>query len=109
MKTIPVEVTEQGRPLVNTDKGAHVIAESADVLLIVVDMASERCEVGATATGSGCAPEIFITCNEDSLHLGTEGDNCTALRFPTLVGWDIFCAECSRYTLSICFHKIPNV
>lgn len=99
-KDVRIEVQE-GAPLVN-----HAWLHAKNMVAIYIDMRSKRCDV--LTTGSDCGiPMVMLWAGDDALHLDeTKPRNMpTVISFPDYRGWDVFSAECSRYTLSVCLIK----
>lgn len=97
-----IEITNQGGPIAND---AYILEKGDRVAAVLVDFETKYCEIFATG-GNGENPNICIGCSENSLHY-KEGlkDDITEISFPKFTGWNIFCAEFSRYSLYICFTK----
>lgn len=100
-----VRVVIQGAPIVND---GYIHARGDSVVAIYIDMRSKRCRVGATGGGDD-GPKIEIEADGDgaSLHLDESQprDAVTWIALPEFIGWQVFCAELSRYTLAVCLVK----
>ncbi len=97
---VELRIDMQGGPIVNCGYVHHA---GRDVAAVEIDMKSKHCAVSMTGS-SDDIPLVMLSPTERSLHL-TQGKDAepTAICFPGFYGWDIFCAEVSRYTLLICF------
>jgi hypothetical protein len=96
--TIELQIIEQGGPRINL---GWVERAGAGVVALGVDMQSKRCSVNGSGMSDG-SPMLMLS-GEGALHLvkGLE-DKWTLLALPQFAGWNIWSAEISRYTLSIC-------
>lgn len=94
VQKLKIEV-HAGSVIVN---GAWIQQDGADVKAVGVDLSTKRAEISYTSD----VPEIGLDVGCGSLH-GSGVHGVTILRFPTLVGWQIWSADVSRYTVHICF------
>lgn len=95
----------QGGPVVNS---AAFYRKESRIVLIEVDLKSKYCRVGYTVTGNLPAVGIFETprsVNLDSSKIG----GYTEIVFPDFKDWNIYLANCSRYTLHVCLVKPRKV
>lgn len=95
-------VTKQGGIILN--EGCTIIAECTSVKAVCIDMKSKRGMIAGY--GNGEYPSLYLIGIEGSLKLKNGFENVeTIIEFPDLKGWNIFSANVSRYTVSICFLK----
>lgn len=104
-RQVKAEVTHQGAVIAN-DNGV-VYRESEDICIVCMDLETERARTSGTGFGGGDPPNVFLEATEGSIHLHKEKsrDEVTVVSFPEFVGWTIFMADVSRYTLSLTFLK----
>ncbi len=96
-----LRIIRQGAPVAND---AWIMSQHGNLAAVFVDMKSKYCEVDAFWSGD-FGPGLFIGARKDSLHLHRRQKGHTELVFTELRGWEIWCAEISRYALNICFIK----
>ena len=105
MKTPLFSIKAQGGPRVNA---GNIVAEGKNVVALSVDLHSKYCEVGWVGSDKG-TPIVGITRTERSLGLEKgKKDQVTELIFPTFKGWEVWSANCSRYTLRVCLVKLDS-
>lgn len=104
MKPVRIKIIAQGAPLVND---AFEYRSGPGIAAIIVDLKSKRCAVTGIS-GGDYGPEIYIDALEgESLHLGDEPGS-TMISFPRYRGWEVFCADISKCTLSVCLIEESN-
>ena len=100
---VPLVVKYQGAMVANS---ATVVAFGGDVLAVEVDMKSKYGFVGGITGGLGGIPGIIVCANKSSINIQGDRGEPTGLGFPTLKGWDVFCAGfAGRYSIQVCFIK----
>ena len=109
METIKVKIDLQGAPVLSDSSieyGAWVYKSSTDILVIILDTSSKYCEVGAIMGFNGI-PGIAIEANENTLYTSKSHNvnDLTAVSFPALKNWDIWCCEASKYSIKICLTR----
>ena len=96
-----VRVIHQGSVVVNN---AFIINQSENVIALIVDLASKWAHIDSYFSG----PDVR------GISLGASGNTSyphktkfgtTEITFPKFKGYDIFCANISKYTLSVCLLK----
>lgn len=108
-----IKITEQGAVRVNE---SHAIDYHENIKMLHVDLKSKRAQVdlfgsdwSSSVTGDTIhIPFVRLSATDETLHLDNSKDrsSVTELSFPDLVGWDILCADITRYTLTIFLKKI---
>lgn len=94
---------EPGEVLVNH---ANVEALGLEVIAAYLDLQSKRAEILAICGSSDRGPGLMLRANEETLYIDeARKGEATTVYFPSLNGWDVHCAELSRYTAAICFTK----
>lgn len=105
------KITQQGKPIVSP-QAPFIVAQGKKFVALEIDMRSKWCEVDATsAAGINGAIEIHIGTTDRSCFLD-DSQECpwTTIQFPNhgCDEWDIFTAECCRYTLRVVLTKRPH-
>lgn len=97
---VRIEVVIQGAPVVNH---ASLHFRGDNIAAIAIDLRSKYCEISG-AGGMDNLPTLGIAASERSLLLDESQprDTETELAFPEFEGWQIWSAECSRYTAKVC-------
>lgn len=92
-------ILKQGGPVFNLGR---IKASGPSLLAIEIDLGSKGCEVLCDLKTDEGAP-LLVLDSVNAVHLGAglELEN-TELSFPDYVGWSVFSAHISRYTLRIC-------
>lgn len=103
-KLLEMITTHVGAPRVNH---AYVEKESDDMIAVGVDLASKYCELDAYGEDENGMPNFYIGVNEESIYLNNAVDRNepTVIEFPTIIGYNVWSVNLSRYTLRICFIK----
>lgn len=106
-----IKISHQGAIKVNR---TFVDRKSRNILTVELDMGSKYVEISSTGEDN-YIPNICLCANKRSLYLKEKYRNKqidkkepTLISFSELIGWDIFCAETSKYTVRICFVKKKN-
>lgn len=113
MNQTKIEIVAQGVP-VPADE-AWVITRHEDIALVVLDMQTKWCVLGAISSVFDKATSMYTPC----VHISptdramqivagrdmTDYDMETEIAFPDFKDWEIAIADCQRYTLSVCFTK----
>ena len=103
-----IDVRLAGGPVVNS---AMELRRGPGVVAISVDLRTKYCEVEACCGGSEEPPSIYIGATGRSLRADHEPERTgsTEIIFPEFVGWSVWAAEVSRYTLAVCLikHEAP--
>lgn len=82
--------------------GASLAFSAPDIACIELDMHSKYAAVSCIEYGSdGGSPVVHIGADERTLHTNTSTDVDTQVSFPDYAGWDVFVAECTRYTCRV--------
>lgn len=100
-KKVQIKVIEQGAPVVQL---AWLVLKTKNFAAFEVDMQSKWCEVDCSG-GVDNLPMVSIGTNSRSTYLSYDGNQATMIGFPEFPGWDVWVAECSRYTLRVCLQK----
>lgn len=98
LEKLKYKVTRQGFPIVNS---GYIIHKTQDLILFEIDMKTKNCLVG-TVSKNGENTCLLITLPENSL--SKEKYNWTELFF-NYKGFEVFCSDCSRYTIRTCLVK----
>lgn len=101
------KIVNQGKPRVNCAP-ALVVASSESIVAFEIDMHSKWCEVDATSSGPNGGLAVHVGTMDRSCHLDETKDlPWTEIEFPDYKcnEWDIFAAECCRYTLRVVLTK----
>lgn len=116
MNTTKIEIAVQGVP-VPTDE-AWVVIRHEDIALVVLDIQTKWCVLGATSSvfdksTSMYTPCVHISPTDRAMQLladrdMTDDDMETEIAFPDFKDWDIAVSNCNRYTLSVCFTKLAG-
>lgn len=79
---------------------------SSGIVALCIDLEQKYSEIVATGS-TGEIPCIVIGANEHTIGFGKGADRSktTEIEFPEFSGWFVFCAEISKYTLSVCLVK----
>jgi hypothetical protein len=103
-RNIPFTIVMQGAPVI-TDLNAVVFVESDNIMCLDVDLDSKWCELVGTGGGDG-GIEVYVDGTGRTYHpeSGPGGHGMTGIRFE-LPDWNMYCAECSRYTLRVVLYK----
>lgn len=105
-KQVKVSVDFQGGPIVNT---ACVIMKRKGLHLVEVDMKTKWCGVSCYISSPFLdeeAPGLMVDCQSRSLHFTPKKKRIhTSISFLEYAGWDIWIAECNRYTLRVVLIK----
>lgn len=109
MKTLLFHIKTQGGPRIDT---GTIVAEGENVVALSIDLHSKYCEVVWLGADEKGVPLIGLFRTERSLYL-TRGkqDKITEIIFPTFAPdpdgktWQVWSADCSRYTLRVCLVK----
>lgn len=102
---IKCKILHQGAPVIN---GASVREISKRIIAIEVDMKSKYCDIDSYEPGGDDEPcGLYIIANKESLNLNKKAklNEPTYIQFPQFVGWSIFSANTSRYTVRVCLIK----
>lgn len=101
MTPTPVEIIEQGAPIVHADS-AYVAHRGDSIAAIVIDLESKRCEVQDNSHDGQL--HLYFYAGEDSHPLKEDvaRDVPTGIALPEFAGWRVWLAEVSRYTLRVC-------
>jgi len=97
---LKIKKTKQGAPIVNN---GWIRIDGEYIVALCIDLKSKYCDVSATS--SGIFPGIVISTTGQSLHLHKKKTGDTWIEFPQYAGWDVWCSNIQRYTLSICLIK----
>jgi len=101
------KVIQQGKPAVNTAP-PHVTAQGENFIAFEIDMRSKWCEVDSICSDSDGMISVCIGTTDRSCNLN-DSRECpwTEIQFPdhNCNEWDIFTAQCSRYTLRVVLIK----
>lgn len=101
----PIKVLEQGAPILNNDY-AYMLMGGAGAVCFFVDLDSKHCELFGTCRGDQNTPELIIgATSETSTVHGNDRDAFTRISFPEFSGWDVHCANISRYTIAVALSK----
>jgi len=79
---------------------AYLAHSSPDIACIEIDMHTKRAVVDGGESG-GEFPVVCIGADDETLHLDTRATTDTRVSFPDYPGWDVFLAECTRYTCRV--------
>lgn len=80
--------------------GASLAYSAPDIACIEIDMHSKYAVVGCVE-GGGESPVVHIGADDRTLHTDTRATADTQVAFPDYVGWEVFVAECCRYTCRV--------
>ena len=95
-----MKVTQKGKIRVNIKAKPHKFKERQ---VLFIDLHSKRGEAGIGSCGD--IPYVWLSPNDESLHLRKTKQEITEISFPEYKGWTIACAEISRYTLIVALIK----
>lgn len=98
-------VTRQGAVRIR-ENSAYICWQWPTIVAIYVDLESKHAEYLGDIYEDGEPPTICLDDNEETLHIdeSKEGES-TLISFPDFVGWTVFSAHVSSYTLSIVLVK----
>jgi len=113
MNPTKIEIVGQGVPVPADD--AWVVTRHEDIALVVLDMQTKWCVLGATSGVYDRESKLYTPC----VHISptdramqivegrdmTDDDMDTEIAFPEFKGWDIAVSDCNRYTISVCFTR----
>lgn len=116
MNPTKIEIVVQGVPVPADD--AWVVTRHDDIALVVLDMQTKWCVLGATSGAFDRESKLYTPC----VHISptdramqivagrdmTDDDLDTEIAFPDFKDWDIAVSDCQRYTLSVCFTKLAS-
>lgn len=108
---VKLRIFQQGAPLVQRSS-AVVTHQYPDIVCLTIDLDSKWCEVSGLGGGPE-GPDICIDATKRSkmscgrLHRSKKG--CTVVQFPDYIGWSVFTAVCSRYTIRVVLTKDTEV
>lgn len=92
-------ILKQGGPILNL---GHIKSSNANLVAIEIDLGSKSCNVSCDSKTEAGAPLLVIDgTNAIYLKAGLEHED-TEIALPDYVGWSVFSAHISRYTLRIC-------
>lgn len=102
IEPIEIKIIQQGSVLVNE---GCVYRRGDGIVALAIDMRTKRGQV----TGSLClcddSPGVSLGVSEDSInHDESKKDIDTDIVFPEFKGWNVWCAEYSRYTVAVCLY-----
>jgi hypothetical protein len=107
---VKLRISQQGAPLVQPS--AVVTHQYPDIVCLTIDMDSKWCEVSGFGDGLE-GPDISIDATKriktscGRLHRSKKGS--TVVQFPDHIGWSVFTAVCSRYTVRVVLTKDKEV
>lgn len=103
-KKVKIEITQQGAPAVNFG-WVHKLGKG--IVAIGIDLQSKYCNLMACTNGDSDGPGVILVADKNTLYLkrGKSVEELTWIQFPEYQGWNIWCAQIGRYTLSICLIK----
>lgn len=103
--SVKTQIRMQGGPQLAE---ARVVARYSTLAAVEVSLKTKHCEI-ALFWEDDKGPALALDCPEQYLPARRprrKPKGLTLVSFPEFAGWAIFCAECCRYTLRICFVKI---
>ena len=81
----------------------QVLHEGENVVAIEIDMRTKRGEVSFFGVDHRGVPSIHLDEVEGSIHIDPSRKGLlTEIAFLDFVGWSVFCANYSRYTVCVC-------
>lgn len=80
--------------------GACLAYSAPDIACIEIDMHSKYAVVGCIEYG-GESPVVHIGADDRTLYTDTSTDGDTQVSFPDYADWEVFVAECCRYTCRV--------
>lgn len=95
MTPTPIQITTQGVAVITQ---AFIRAQSETVAALMGNMQTKDCTVAAIGGDDG-VPMLAISAP------GYNGQAWTEVIFPEWKGWEVWCAEIARYTLTLCLVK----
>lgn len=99
--TLQSVVRTQGAVLVNE---GYVHRRGDNVVAAYVDLKSKRAEYAGAIYEGGKPPVICLDASEETLHIDeSKKGETTLVEFPDFVGWTVFSAHVSKYTLAVVF------
>jgi hypothetical protein len=109
--TMRAQILMQGKPRVNLEAGIHFASYSPNFIAAEIDMHTKWCNIDMIG-GSEDGLVLGIGLTERSLHMDESAEEgSTIIEFPDHKSpeWDIFAAECNRYTLRVVFLRRESV
>lgn len=102
MKSLQVRIDTQGAVDVNY---GVVYKKARNVVALEIDLYSKYCEV--TCIGTLVGPVLGLSAGKNSMHLkkGAHRDDTTYIELPEFVGWDVWSASISKYSLFVCLTR----
>jgi hypothetical protein len=104
---VKFEIIHQGKPVVNPSE-PFIVAQGEGFVAFEIDMRSKWCELDSTCSGLDGNLSLCVGTTDRSCHLD-DSQECpwTEILFPdyNCKEWDIFVAECVRYTLRVVLTK----
>jgi hypothetical protein len=105
-----INISKQGGPQLSNNS-VEIIFKNNKVALLSVSLHSKRCRIftyGTYGTDVMPIPTIMLD-GEGALHLKRGGESeLTEIEFTEFIGWEIWCCEVCRYTLSVCLINKNN-
>lgn len=102
MKTTPIKV-RKGEIVCNR-KEAVIMARYKNFAALIVDLKSKYAQVCGSSVDDYCG--VILDATKDTLFTDKKRKNLfTEISFPEFVGWRVFAAEVSKYTLKVCLMK----
>lgn len=99
-RSVVFKIETQGAVVINN---GYVRAKNKDMAALEFDMRSKYAEMILYHSDDAGRPSIMMQAGEDTLHLDTTKprDMPTVITIQGFKGWDVYMAECSRYTLRV--------
>jgi hypothetical protein len=106
MKLPTLRILHQGKPIINIDN-VYVVKQGKEFLALEIDMHSKWCQIGSVCGCNGDLGFVLIATNRSTNLKKDMKDTWTevVLEGFSLENWDIFTAECCRYTLRLVIIK----
>lgn len=102
MKTTPIKVRKG--EIICDRKEAVIMARYKNFAVLIVDLKSKYAQVCGSSVDKSCA--VILEATKDTIFTDIEMNGClTEIGFPEFVGWRVFAAEVSKYTMKVCLMK----
>lgn len=98
-----LKILQQGSAIVNLDS-IHINFQNEKVVLAEIDMTTKWCEISSTFSGNDGSLGFTIATTERSHPVKKDAsmvDTEVLIEDYDSETWDIFCIDCSRYTIRI--------
>lgn len=85
---------------------AYIMKRSPNIILCLIDLATKYAVVEGFVNGI----DIVLGFDENTIHrrMGNYRNKSTVISFPDSKGWEVWLAECSRYSVKVVLAKFKG-